>query len=86
MQGSYAAFLPGQLTSFWGATGQRQGSVHLAGEQTSNCNQGFLNGGVESGSRAAAEVLAALGLPRPPGLERSDRLARRFRPTFPWKG
>ena len=86
VRGSYAAFLPGQLTSFWGATGQRQGSVHLAGEQTSTYSQGFLNGGVESGSRAAAEVLAALGLPLPPGLERSDRLARRFRPTFPWKG
>ena len=82
--GSYAAFLPGQLTRFWGATSQPQGSAHLAGEQTSTYSQGFLNGGVESGSRAAAEVLETLGLPLPAGLERSNRLARRFQPAFPW--
>ena len=82
--GSYAAFLPGQLSRFWGATSQAQGQVHLAGEQTSTYSQGFLNGGVESGSRAAAEVLVALGLPLPAGLERSNRLARRFQPEFPW--
>ncbi len=82
--GSYAAFLPGQLTSYWGATSQPQGLVHLAGEQTSTYSQGFLNGGVESGSRAAAEVLDAVGRPLPPGLARSFRLAKRFQPVVPW--
>lgn len=82
--GSYAAFLPGHLTSFWGATSQPQGSVHLAGEQTSTFSQGFLNGGVESGSRAAAEVLEAIGRPLPPGLAKSLRLAKRYQPVVPW--
>ena len=60
-----------------------QGAVHLAGEQTSTYSQGYLNGGVESGGRAAAEVLDALGLALPAGIVRSNRLARRFRPVFP---
>lgn len=83
--GSYAAFLPGQLSRFWGALGTAQGRIHLAGEQTSSYSQGYLNGGVESGSRAASEVLAVLGLPLPEGVVRSDRLARRFRPVEAWR-
>jgi monoamine oxidase len=39
--------------------------VHFAGEHTSTYSQGFLNGGVESGQRAAIEVMRALGLPVP---------------------
>ena len=85
MGGSYAAFLPGHLTRYWGAMAEPQGAVHIVGEQTSTYSQGFLNGGVESGSRAAAEVLEALGSPLPSGLVRSNRLARRFRPEFPWQ-
>jgi monoamine oxidase len=81
--GSYAAFRPGQMTSFWGAMSRPQGKVHLAGEQTSTYSQGFLNGGVESGSRAAAEVLDALGMSPPPGIVGSERLARRFRAVEP---
>ena len=82
--GSYAAFTPGQVTSFWGLTGEAEGSVHFAGEHTSTFSQGYLDGGVESGSRAAAEVLAALGLPPPPELRRTFRVARRFAPRYPW--
>jgi monoamine oxidase len=83
--GSYAAFLPGQLSRFWGAMGEPQGAVHIAGEQTSTYSQGYLNGGVESGSRAAAEVCRALGIALPAGIVRSNGLARRFRPVFPWE-
>jgi monoamine oxidase len=60
-RGSYAAFLPGQFTRFWGALGRAEGRMHVAGEHTSTYSQGFLNGGVESGQRAAIEVLRALG-------------------------
>jgi monoamine oxidase len=35
--------------------------VHFAGEHTSTHSQGYLNGAVESGQRAAREVLAAIG-------------------------
>ncbi len=60
-RGSYAAFLPGQYTRWWGSLGRREGRLHFAGEHTSTHSQGYLNGGVESGERAAREVLRALG-------------------------
>ena len=60
--GSYAAFLPGQSTKYWRYTGLPEGRVHLAGEHTSVYSQGFLNGGVESGQRAAIEVMKAVGV------------------------
>ena len=62
-RGSYAGFGPGQYTDFWGFLGLREGPVHFAGEHTSTFSQGFLNGGVESGERAAREVMNALGVP-----------------------
>ena len=56
VKGSYAAFLPGQWTSLFGYLGRREGNVHLAGEHTSTYSQGYLNGGVETGLRAAREI------------------------------
>jgi monoamine oxidase len=44
--------------------------VHFAGEHTSTHSQGYLNGAVESGERAAAEVLRALGV-RPRAFSRT---------------
>jgi monoamine oxidase len=67
-RGSYAAYIPGQVTKYWGYAGIPEGNVHFAGEHTSTYSQGFLNGGVESGQRAAIEVLIALGLPVPPAI------------------
>ena len=58
MHGSYAGFLPGQYTSYWGYLGRGEDGVHFAGEHTSTFAQGYLEGGVESGDRAAREVLA----------------------------
>jgi hypothetical protein len=63
VRGSYAGFGPGQYTNFWGFLGLREGPVHFAGEHTSTFSQGYLNGGVESGERAAREVMNALGVP-----------------------
>jgi monoamine oxidase len=60
VRGSYAAFLPGQYTRYWGYLGKAEHGVHFAGEHTSTHSQGYLNGGVESGGRAAREVLAAI--------------------------
>jgi monoamine oxidase len=60
-KGSYAAFLPGQWTNYWGYLGMPAGNVHFAGEHTSTYSQGYLNGGVETGLRAAREVLHAIG-------------------------
>ena len=58
VRGSYAGFGPGQYTSFWGCLGDTEEAVHFAGEHTSTHSQGYLNGGVESGARAAREVLS----------------------------
>ncbi|MEO8847114.1 MAG: FAD-dependent oxidoreductase [Casimicrobiaceae bacterium] len=60
-RGSYALFKPGQYTLFNGALDTAEGAVHFAGEHTSAQWQGYLNGAVESGQRAAREVAAALG-------------------------
>lgn len=58
--GSYAAFLPGQYTRWWGWLGRPEGRFHFAGEHTSTTSQGYLDGAVESGERAAREVLSAV--------------------------
>jgi monoamine oxidase len=62
--GSYALLRPGQYTSFHGVEARPEGHVYFAGEHTSIESQGYLNGAVESGQRAAAEVLASLGARR----------------------
>ena len=62
--GSYALVKPGQYTSFYGVEAQPRGHVYFAGEHTSVESQGYLNGAVESGMRAAGEVLASLGATR----------------------
>ncbi len=62
--GSYALIRPGQYTSFLGIEGEREGQVYFAGEHTSADAQGYLEGAVESGQRAAAEVLTSLGATR----------------------
>lgn len=59
-RGSYALFKPGQYTTLNGALDTAEGPVHFAGEHTSAQWQGYLNGAVESGQRAAAEVAVAL--------------------------
>jgi monoamine oxidase len=41
--------------------GEPEGNCHFAGEHTSIDFQGYLNGGVETGERAADEVITALG-------------------------
>jgi monoamine oxidase len=61
VHGSYAGFAPGQYTDFWGFLANREGNALFAGEHTSTHSQGYLNGGVESGERAARQVLETLG-------------------------
>jgi monoamine oxidase len=59
-KGSYSYWKVGQYTKFAGIERKRQGTCHFAGEHTSIDFQGYLNGAVESGERAAAEILADL--------------------------
>jgi monoamine oxidase len=59
-KGSYSYWKVGQYTAFSGAERERSGNCHFAGEHTSIDFQGYLNGGVESGERAAGEILSDL--------------------------
>jgi monoamine oxidase len=56
-KGSYSYWAVGQYTGFSGVEKERRGKVHFCGEHTSQDFQGYLNGGVETGARAAAEIL-----------------------------
>jgi monoamine oxidase len=56
-QGSYACFTPGQWTTIRGAIGERAGNLFFAGEHCAFDNQGFMEGGVETGEWAAAAIL-----------------------------
>jgi monoamine oxidase len=58
--GSYAAFLVGQYTRFTNhVRAGREGGVHFAGEHTDTDQQGYIDGAVRTGERAARELLAA---------------------------
>jgi monoamine oxidase len=59
-KGSYSYWKVGQYTKFSGMEGRRQGNCHFAGEHTSQDFQGYLNGAVETGERAAGEILGDL--------------------------
>lgn len=57
--GSYAAFLVGQYTRFpQHVRAGREGGVHFAGEHTDTDQQGYIDGAVRTGERAARELVA----------------------------
>ena len=58
--GSYSFYRVGQYQAFGGAESEISGACHFAGEHTTQDYQGYLNGAVFTGARAAAEVLDAL--------------------------
>jgi monoamine oxidase len=58
--GSYSYYKPGQYTRFGGAEPELSGACHFAGEHSTQDFQGYLQGAVFSGNRAAGEVLDAL--------------------------
>ncbi|MCC3572490.1 MAG: FAD-dependent oxidoreductase [Microcoleus sp. PH2017_40_RAT_O_B] len=61
-KGSYSCYLVGQWTQMYGVEGERFGNLYFAGEHTSLENQGYMEGGCETGQRAALEILQDLGL------------------------
>ncbi|MDB6119789.1 MAG: hypothetical protein JWO08_3570, partial [Verrucomicrobiaceae bacterium] len=62
VKGSYSAPRTGQYTWMYeaAAASELSGALVFAGEHTSADFGGFMNGGVESGQRAAREVLAGM--------------------------
>ncbi len=59
-RGSYSYWQVGQYTRFAGIEGEQEGNAHFCGEHTSIDAQGYLEGAVETGERAANEVTADL--------------------------
>ena len=59
-RGSYSAARPGQA-DIAAIAARPQGPFHFAGEHTSDAWSGYMEGAVQSGQRAAREVLARLG-------------------------
>jgi monoamine oxidase len=56
LRGAWSQYNVGQYTSFGGIEGVREGNIHFAGEHTSIAFQGFIEGAVRSGLRAAREI------------------------------
>lgn len=59
-RGSYPYWKVGQCTLFGGVEQEREGNAFFCGDHTSVDAQGYLEGAVETGERAAGEVLADL--------------------------
>lgn len=57
LRGAYSYFKVGQYTSFAGAQSLPAGNLHFAGEHTSLQFQGYMEGAVQSGYRAAGEIV-----------------------------
>ena len=60
VKGAYSFYKVGQYATFGSIAAAAQGRVHFAGEHTSINNQGFLDGAVETGARAAKEIVGQL--------------------------
>jgi monoamine oxidase len=57
-RGSYLAFAPGEVTAHWRTLFSPAGRLYFAGEHAAVL-QGFMEGAVESGQRAAREIMAS---------------------------
>ncbi len=65
--GCYGGFLPtGVWTSYGQALQAPVGLIHWAGTETATTWNGYMDGAVRSGERAAGEILPQLGASRPP--------------------
>ena len=57
VKGSYACYKTGQFTTIAGAERKPVGNMYFAGEHCSLNYQGFMNGGAETGRKAAEKIL-----------------------------
>ena len=60
VRGAYSFWKVGQATTYAELAASPEGSILFAGEHTSLENEGYLDGAVETGERAAAEILSRL--------------------------
>lgn len=64
VKGSYASYRVGQWR-FFGLEGVREGNQHFCGEHCSEDFQGYMEGGADTGTLVAGEVLDDLGIEHP---------------------
>jgi monoamine oxidase len=62
-RGAFAVFHPGQMSAIMPDIARPEGRIHFAGEHTSSW-MGWMQGALESGERAANEVLEGASAPR----------------------
>lgn len=60
VRGAYSFWKVGQATTYAQLAASPEGSILFAGEHTSFENEGYLDGAVETGERAAGEILSRL--------------------------
>lgn len=72
-KGSYACYLVGQWSQFYGKEGERVGNLYFAGEHCSQDYQGYMEGGCETGELAAQEILKDLKIATPAALRPTRR-------------
>jgi monoamine oxidase len=78
-KGSYSSYLVGQWTGIAGAEGEPVDRLFFAGEHCSRDAQGFMEGGCETGERAAKEIGTSLGVVRRDERQTPRRLAQTTR-------
>ncbi|HYB22920.1 MAG TPA: NAD(P)/FAD-dependent oxidoreductase [Solirubrobacteraceae bacterium] len=61
VQGAYSYYRVGQAASYGELAAATEGRVHFAGEHTAGEQQGFLDGAVATGERAARQLMHVLG-------------------------
>ena len=74
--GSYSYYPPGYQTTLYGIEREPEGNCYFAGEHTAAQN-GYMNAAVESGIRAARQVIASLSRSARPPAPRADTQAVR---------
>lgn len=62
VMGAYSYYKVGQASSYGELAAASEGRIHFAGEHTSIEHQGFLEGAVRTGERAARQLLHAIGV------------------------
>jgi monoamine oxidase len=77
VKGAYSYYRVGQASTYNRIAAAGEGPYLFAGEHTSLANQGFLDGAVETGERAALRLLARAGAGAAAGLKLARKRTRR---------
>jgi monoamine oxidase len=86
-RGGYAGVpVPGMILDHGPALTEPVGRIHWAGAETASAWNGYMDGAVESGERAAQEVLSALGLRPETPVSGADGLSPRKVENYTYRG